>query len=265
MIWWQALLKPIDLERKVLPPINTANPESVSLLYETSFVFLFNNFSNSAVWNFLNPALVCGRVWIFPAHSNECFGTGDCSRHGTASIPFQAQLQHASCCTPVLMQLALLCVCATVRRHRQSDRRVLKRPGRLSVLCYILKINHVPYIRLFSLKKALPKILTHTQKHSVPLQCFGWHRRTYPNQLKTGPPWQGTGQKEAGMDAACSLPQKAKSLSAAFRRSLNSLSVFNIHTTFLFSPEAGLLEQHRQYKTLLLCLFCDYPMNALTF
>jgi len=63
----------------------------------------------------------------------------------------------------------------------------------------------------------------------------------YPAQLRAGPPWQDTGQKEAGMDAACSLPQQTKSFSAAFRRSLTSPSVFNMHTVFLFHPEARLL------------------------
>lgn len=102
---------------------------------------------------------MCGRVWIFPAHSNDCFGSGGCSRQRAASTTFQPQ--RASCCTPVLMQLALLCVCATVRQRRQSDRRVLKRPRHLSELFYTLKINHIPYIRLFSLQKALSKNLRH--------------------------------------------------------------------------------------------------------
>ena len=39
-IWWQSLLKPIDLERKVLPPINTPKPESVSYMQHPLFFYL---------------------------------------------------------------------------------------------------------------------------------------------------------------------------------------------------------------------------------
>lgn len=85
---------PLIWNGKSCLPISTAKPESVSVLYETSFGFLFNNFSNSATWKFLNPALVCGRVWMFPAHSNERLGTGGCSRHRTASTTSRARLQH---------------------------------------------------------------------------------------------------------------------------------------------------------------------------
>lgn len=42
------------------------------------------------------------------------------------------------------MQLALLCVRTTVRWHRQGDRLVVERPSHLSVLCYILTMNHIP-------------------------------------------------------------------------------------------------------------------------
>lgn len=58
----------------------------------------------------------------------------------------------------------------------------------------------------------------------------------YPITSKLVPPWQ----KEAAIDASCSLPQKTNSLSAAFRKSLNSMSVFYVHIAFLFSPEARL-------------------------
>lgn len=267
MIWWQLLLKPIDLEWKVLPPINIAKPESVSLLWETSFVFLFNNFSNSAIWNFLNPVSGCGKVWIFPALSNECFGTGGCSRHRTVSTASKAQFQHASRYTPVLMQLALLCVCATVRQHRQSDRTVLKRPWHSSVLSYILETNCIPYIRLFSLKKAVPKILRHPWQHNIPLRCFGGTEDCIQISSKLVPHGRTWGRRRQVWMLLLSSPEQ--NLSQLHSGGVWILCLFSTHTLPSFPVlkpgSIGDLEQHKQYKTLLLCLFCHYPMNALTF
>lgn len=264
MICCWLLQKPIDLEGRVLLPFGTAKPQSVSYMRHPLFLYLIISVTLQYE-TFSIQSLCVGGCEYFQLIVMKALAQAVAAGRGLRAPLSKPSSNIASCCTPVLMQLALLSMCTMVRQHRQSNRRVLKRAWHLSLLFLHTK-NEITFLTLgSSVWRRCPKNLRHPWKQNAPLQWFGGTEEYAQICSELIPPWQNRGQVWM-LPALFPRKQILSQVHSGWVWIQCLFSTCTLPSLSILKPGSSEdLEQHRQYKTLLICLFCHYSMNALTF